>query len=106
RPHRHARVRQVRDAQQDVQALLLDALELGVERLDLVGLAAAGVEQRRRVLAGALRPGNGFARLVALELQRLDPGQDLPARLIELGQRREGRLETRAAGEQALPGCL
>ena len=84
----------------------LDPLELGVERLDLVGLAPAGLEQRGRVLAGPLRLGDGFPRLVALELQRLDPGQDLPARLIELGQRGERRLETGPAGEEALPGGL
>ena len=44
--------------------------------------------------------------LVALELQRLDAGQDLPARLIELGQRGEGRLEAGPPGEEALPGRL
>ena len=99
-------MRQVRHAQQDVLALPLDPLELGVERLDLVGLAPARLEQGGHVLAGALRLGDRFPRLVALELQRLDAGQDLPARLIELSQRGEGRLETGPAGEEALPGRL
>ncbi len=74
--------------------------------LILVGLAPAGLEQGGHVLAGALRLGDGFPRLVALELQRLDTGQDLPARPIELSQRGEGRLETGPAGEEALPGGL
>ena len=69
-------------------------------------LLAAGVEQGGGVLAGALRLGDGLPAWLRSNFSDSTAGQDLPARLIELGQRGQRRLETGPAGEEALPGRL
>ena len=98
-PTGHALVRQVRQPQQHLAPLALQALERGVELLDLVGPPLVGVEQRRGVTPLLLQLCDLLAGLVAIALEVLhgrDQATSFRVHGRELVEQRIGGGPTRA----------
>ncbi len=77
-PHRHARVREIRQLQQRRVAPVLDTVQLDAELADLRSARFVRFLKRRSVLALPLCPRDLVARRVLLALQSLKLGDNPP----------------------------
>ncbi len=102
-PHRHAAVRDVRQRLEQARALLLDRLQLDIERLDLLAALLVRLEDVRDVNALLLGARHLFARRVLLALERFGLLNEAPPIGLRRGQGLQlGRHVEAAVGQAGL----